>query len=104
MSFGCRKGTVKVNDEPKATPRGDEARAPRLCKLFRFRRTGPAAFRASCFARARAEIRRCRACLQAGVGDRRPDHAEACNNLGRVLQAQGKTKNASAYYARSLEL
>jgi 2-polyprenyl-3-methyl-5-hydroxy-6-metoxy-1,4-benzoquinol methylase len=32
------------------------------------------------------------------------DHAEACNNLGRVLQAQGKTKDASAYYARSLEL
>ena len=33
-----------------------------------------------------------------------PDHAEACNNLGRVLQAQGKTKDASAYYARSLAL
>ena len=32
------------------------------------------------------------------------DHAEACNNLGRVLQAQGKAKEASAYYARSLEL
>jgi len=32
------------------------------------------------------------------------DHAEACNNLGRVLQAQGKTKDASAYYARSLAL
>jgi 2-polyprenyl-3-methyl-5-hydroxy-6-metoxy-1,4-benzoquinol methylase len=32
------------------------------------------------------------------------DHAEACNNLGRVLQAQGKTKDASGYYARSLEL
>lgn len=32
------------------------------------------------------------------------DHAEACNNLGRVLQAQGKTKDASAYYARSLTL
>jgi len=31
-------------------------------------------------------------------------HAEACNNLGRVLQAQGKTKDASAYYARSLAL
>ena len=30
------------------------------------------------------------------------DHAEACNNLGRVLQAQGKTKDASVYYARSL--
>lgn len=33
-----------------------------------------------------------------------PDHAEACNNLGRVLQAQGKTKDASTYYARSLAL
>jgi 2-polyprenyl-3-methyl-5-hydroxy-6-metoxy-1,4-benzoquinol methylase len=33
-----------------------------------------------------------------------PDHAEACNNLGRVLQAQGKTRDASAYYARSLAL
>ena len=32
------------------------------------------------------------------------DHAEACNNLGRVLQAQGKTKDASVYYARSLAL
>lgn len=32
------------------------------------------------------------------------DHAEACNNLGRVLQAQGKTKDASIYYARSLAL
>ena len=32
------------------------------------------------------------------------NHAEACNNLGRVLQAQGKTKDASAYYARSLAL
>ena len=31
-------------------------------------------------------------------------HAEACNNLGRVLQAQGKTKDASVYYARSLAL
>ncbi|HET7804583.1 MAG TPA: methyltransferase domain-containing protein [Pseudolabrys sp.] len=31
-------------------------------------------------------------------------HAEACNNLGRVLQAQGKTKDASACYARSLAL
>ncbi len=34
----------------------------------------------------------------------KPDHAEACNNLGRVLQAQGKTKDASAYFARSLAL
>jgi 2-polyprenyl-3-methyl-5-hydroxy-6-metoxy-1,4-benzoquinol methylase len=33
-----------------------------------------------------------------------PDHAEACNNLGRVFQAQGKTKDASVYYARSLAL
>jgi len=32
------------------------------------------------------------------------NHAEACNNLGRVLQAQGKTKDASIYYARSLAL
>jgi 2-polyprenyl-3-methyl-5-hydroxy-6-metoxy-1,4-benzoquinol methylase len=32
------------------------------------------------------------------------DHAEACNNLGRVLQAQGKTKDASTCYARSLVL
>jgi 2-polyprenyl-3-methyl-5-hydroxy-6-metoxy-1,4-benzoquinol methylase len=33
-----------------------------------------------------------------------PDHAEACNNLGRVLQAQGKTKDASTFFARSLAL
>jgi 2-polyprenyl-3-methyl-5-hydroxy-6-metoxy-1,4-benzoquinol methylase len=33
-----------------------------------------------------------------------PDHAEACNNLGRVLLAQGKPKDASAYFARSLVL
>ena len=33
-----------------------------------------------------------------------PDHAEACNNLGRVLQTQGKTKEASGYYARALAL
>src|SRR5581483_938906 len=32
------------------------------------------------------------------------DHAEACNNLGRILQAQGKTEEASYYYARSLSL
>jgi 2-polyprenyl-3-methyl-5-hydroxy-6-metoxy-1,4-benzoquinol methylase len=32
------------------------------------------------------------------------EHAEACNNLGRVLQAQGKAKDASTYYARSLAL
>lgn len=32
------------------------------------------------------------------------DHAEACNNLGRIFQAQGRTKDASAYYARSLGL
>jgi 2-polyprenyl-3-methyl-5-hydroxy-6-metoxy-1,4-benzoquinol methylase len=34
----------------------------------------------------------------------KPDHAEACNNLGRVLLAHGKTKDASAYFARSLAL
>lgn len=32
------------------------------------------------------------------------DHAEACNNLGRILQAQGKIADASNYYARSLAL
>jgi 2-polyprenyl-3-methyl-5-hydroxy-6-metoxy-1,4-benzoquinol methylase len=32
------------------------------------------------------------------------NHAEACNNLGRVLHAQGKTKEASVCYARSLAL
>ena len=34
----------------------------------------------------------------------KPDHAEVCNNLGRVLLAQGKPKDASAYFARSLVL
>src|SRR5438067_5194542 len=34
----------------------------------------------------------------------KPDHAEACNNLGRVLQTQGKTKEASGFYARALTL
>ena len=34
----------------------------------------------------------------------KPDHAEVCNNLGRVLLAQGKPKDASAYFARSLAL
>jgi 2-polyprenyl-3-methyl-5-hydroxy-6-metoxy-1,4-benzoquinol methylase len=34
----------------------------------------------------------------------RPGHAEACNNLGRVLLAQGKPKDASAYFARALAL
>src|SRR5215831_15178661 len=34
----------------------------------------------------------------------KPDHAEACNNLGRVLQAQGKSADASFYFARSLAL
>jgi 2-polyprenyl-3-methyl-5-hydroxy-6-metoxy-1,4-benzoquinol methylase len=34
----------------------------------------------------------------------KPDHAEACNNLGRVLLAQGNPKDASAYFARSLAL
>jgi SAM-dependent methyltransferase len=33
-----------------------------------------------------------------------PDHAEACNNLGRVLQTQGKPKEASIHYARALAL
>ena len=32
------------------------------------------------------------------------DHAEACNNLGRVLHAQGKMNDASIYYARALAL
>ena len=32
------------------------------------------------------------------------NHAEACNNLGRVLQALGKTNDASVYYARTLAL
>jgi 2-polyprenyl-3-methyl-5-hydroxy-6-metoxy-1,4-benzoquinol methylase len=34
----------------------------------------------------------------------KPDHAEVCNNLGRVLLAQGKLKDASAYFARALVL
>src|SRR3974390_471985 len=34
----------------------------------------------------------------------KPDHAEACNNLGRVLLTQGKNKDASNYFARSLAL
>src|SRR5215813_10031138 len=34
----------------------------------------------------------------------KPDHAEACNNLGRVLQAQDKPADASFYFARSLAL
>lgn len=33
-----------------------------------------------------------------------PTHAEASNNLGRVLQAQGKTHEASAQYAHALTL
>jgi len=33
-----------------------------------------------------------------------PEHAEACNNLGRVLLAQNKSTEASAYFARSLVL
>jgi 2-polyprenyl-3-methyl-5-hydroxy-6-metoxy-1,4-benzoquinol methylase len=32
------------------------------------------------------------------------DHAEACNNIGRILQAQGRIDDASNYYARSLAL
>jgi SAM-dependent methyltransferase len=34
----------------------------------------------------------------------KPDHAEACNNLGRVLQEQGKAADASFYFARALAL
>jgi 2-polyprenyl-3-methyl-5-hydroxy-6-metoxy-1,4-benzoquinol methylase len=34
----------------------------------------------------------------------KPDHAEACNNLGRVLQTLGKTTDASIFYARALAL
>jgi SAM-dependent methyltransferase len=34
----------------------------------------------------------------------KPDHAEACNNLGRVLQTLGKTADASVFYARALAL
>jgi 2-polyprenyl-3-methyl-5-hydroxy-6-metoxy-1,4-benzoquinol methylase len=34
----------------------------------------------------------------------KPDHAEACNNLGRALQTLGKTTNASIFYARALAL
>lgn len=33
-----------------------------------------------------------------------PMHAEASNNLGRVLQAQGKARAASAHYAQALAL
>ena len=32
------------------------------------------------------------------------DHAEACNNLARVFQTQGKAKEASTFYARALAL
>jgi len=34
----------------------------------------------------------------------KPDHAQACNNLGRVMQALGKPQEASAYFARALVL
>src|SRR5689334_12514213 len=34
----------------------------------------------------------------------KPDHAEASNNLGRVLQTQGNAKEASIHYARALAL
>ncbi len=34
----------------------------------------------------------------------KPDHAQACNNLGCVLQAQGKLREASAAFARALVL
>src|SRR4051794_28835676 len=33
-----------------------------------------------------------------------PRHAEAANNLGRVLLAQGRLREASAAFARALEL
>jgi 2-polyprenyl-3-methyl-5-hydroxy-6-metoxy-1,4-benzoquinol methylase len=33
-----------------------------------------------------------------------PEHAEACNNLGRTLQALGKMTDASVFYARALTL
>jgi len=33
-----------------------------------------------------------------------PDHAQACNNLGRVMQALGKPREASACFARALAL
>src|SRR5262249_39129857 len=33
-----------------------------------------------------------------------PNHAEACNNLGRVLQILGKTAEASVFYTRALTL
>src|SRR5574340_629681 len=33
-----------------------------------------------------------------------PEHAQACNNLGCVLQAQGKLGEASACFARSIAL
>jgi SAM-dependent methyltransferase len=32
------------------------------------------------------------------------DHAQACNNLGRVMQALGKPQEASSYFARALAL
>jgi len=34
----------------------------------------------------------------------KPDHAEACNNLGRGLQTLGKATDASIFYARALAL
>ena len=34
----------------------------------------------------------------------KPDHAEVCNSLGRVLLAQDKPKDASAYFAGALAL
>lgn len=33
-----------------------------------------------------------------------PDNAQACNNFARLLQAQGKNREASIYFARTLEL
>src|SRR5665648_905147 len=34
----------------------------------------------------------------------KPDHAQANNNLGAVLHAQGKLREASTYFAHSLSL
>src|SRR5262249_13670257 len=56
-------------DEPKATPRDDEARLVGPREPFRFRSTDQATLLRGRFARARAETRRRRARLQARVGD-----------------------------------
>ena len=90
-------------DEPKATPRGDEARPPASAKSSDSgERIRQLFVQAVSHERARKFDDAVRAYRQVLAID--ADHAEACNNLGRVLQAQGKTKDASAYYARSLEL